>query len=286
MKKKKDKTPLMLKVVRWLFPKVEVLAPTVAYKFFIRIFFTPLQYPLPEKERELAARAKPFSFQVEGKNIQAYSWGAGPLVVFVHGWAGRGTQFRKIIEAFIRQGYRVVAFDGPAHGKSEGKSTNLVDFDLTLRQLFTLLDQQPELVITHSFGGAATLFSIMNGLQVKRLINIASPTIADEIINTYLRTINGTWKSGNYFKQYIQSTYGKPFEEFSSMHFIRHLPYPLPLLLIYDEDDRDVIIKHAEELIKVYPSAQLVRTKGLGHTRILKDEGVIETCLAFAASQV
>jgi hypothetical protein len=122
------------------------------------------------------------------------------------------------------------------------------------------------------------------GLPVKKLINIASPTIGDEIIDTYLRAINGSWKSGNYFKQYMVRTFGKTFDEFSSLHFIRHLPNPLKLLLVYDEDDKEVFIRHAEELIKIYPSAKLIRTQGLGHTRILKDDAVIETCFRFVAS--
>jgi hypothetical protein len=284
MAKKKNKTPFILTVVQWMFPKLERFAPTLAHRYFIKIFFTPLRYKSPEKEKDLARRADRFVIHVDGKKIQVYSWGAGPLVLFVHGWAGRGTQFRKMIEAFIERGYRVASFDGPAHGQSEGKTASLIDFDLTLKRLFEELGQQPEAVITHSFGGAATLYSIVNGLKVKRLINIASPTIADEIINTYLRAINGSWKSGQFFKQYILKTYNKPFEEFSGLHFVRHLPYPLPLLLIYDEDDRDVIMKHAEELLKLYP-ATLVRTKGLGHTRILKDDFVIETCLRFVASK-
>ena len=34
-------------------------------------------------------------------------------------------------------------------------------------------------------------------------------------------------------------------------------------------------------LTQVYPQAQIFRTKGLGHTRILKDESVIHRCVDF-----
>ena len=79
--------------------------------------------------------------------------------------------------------------------------------------------------------------------------------------------------------------YGKNFDEFTASYFIQHLPRPLDLLLVYDEDDREVAIKHAEELIKLYPAAKLVRTKGLGHTRILKDNNVIRTIVTFIQNE-
>ena len=288
-KSKKDKTPkakipALLKVIRSIFPVAEKVLPILAYRYFIKIFFTPFHYPVPEKENEIADKAEKFSFQAAGKTIQAYRWGEGPIVVFVHGWAGRGTQFRKFIEHFTLKGFQVVTFDGPAHGRSEGKSTNLNEFKDTLNQLFKLLPEQPTAVVTHSFGGVAALYAIMNGLPVTRLINIASPTIGDEIINTFLRAVGGTEKTKNYFKRYMIKTYGKPFDEFSSLYFIKQLSRPLDLLLVHDEEDKEVIFRHTEELMKVYPSARLYRTKGMGHTRILKDDAVVETCLRFVAS--
>jgi len=283
-KTKKDKTPALVKVIRAVYPTLEKTIPILAYRYFIKLFFTPFHYPVPEKEKEIADKAKKFSFQAAGKTIQGYRWGEGPIVVFVHGWAGRGPQFRKFIERFTLKGFQVVTFDGPAHGLSEGKSTNLNEFKDTLNTLFTLFPEQPAAVITHSFGGVATLYAIMNGLPVTRLINIASPTIGDEIINTFLRAVGGTEKTKTYFKRYMIKTYGKPFDEFSSLHFIKHLPGPLDLLLVHDEEDKEVIFRHTEELMKAYPSAHLHRTKGLGHTRILKEDAVVETCLRFIAS--
>lgn len=277
---KKDKTPTALKVVRWIFPKLEKIAPWIAHRFFITIFFTPLKYKVPEKELVLREEAEKFEVINEGKMIQCYAWGSGPVVLFVHGWAGRGTQFRKIIERFVKEGYRAVAFDGPAHGLSEGKSTNIIEFVAALKAVCSKVGKV-EGMIAHSFGGSAVLFGATQGLIVKKLINIASPTMADEIIGTYLRTINGSWKTGHAFKKYVLKTSGKPFEEFTSIHFVKHLDRPVDLLLIHDTDDADVSFKQSIELKHVYPAAQIFKTSGLGHTRILKDERVIDECVTF-----
>src|SRR4051812_42065129 len=146
--KKKDKRPLLLKFIQWGFPKLEKIVPILAYRYFIKLFFTPLRYTVPDKEKEIAEQAEQFSFTVNGKKIQAYKWGKGPIVVFVHGWAGRATQFRKFIEHFTANGYQAIAFDGPAHGQSEGSTTNLIEFKEVLEELFKQLRSEPVSVIT------------------------------------------------------------------------------------------------------------------------------------------
>lgn len=279
--KKKDKTPLPLQFIRWWFPKLERFVPSLAHHFFIRIFFSPLRYTTPPKELKSESFAEKFTLEAAGKRIQGYSWGKQtPYVLVIHGWAGRATQFRRFVIPLQSAGYRVIGFDGPAHGRSEGKKTTILEFEETLAKVYERFGE-PAAVIAHSFGGVATLYSMMNGLPVKKLINIASPTIGDEVIRTYLRAVNGSWETGKFFKDYMVKNYGKTFDEYSSLHFVKHLPHPVNLLLVHDEDDKEVRIQHAEELIKAYPDAQLVRTKGLGHTRILKDDEVIGKCVTF-----
>lgn len=277
---KKSKTPFLLKLVQWVFPKMEKTIPGLAHRFFVTIFFTPLNYKVPPKEKALEKEAEKFDVQVAGKRIQCYAWGNGPVVLLVHGWAGRATQFRKIIYALVNANFRVVGFDGPAHGHSEGRSTNILEFEEALKNIYAKTGV-PEGIIAHSFGGGAVLFAAMNGLIVKKLINIATPTIGDEIINTYLKTINGSSSTAQFFKSYILRNNGKPFDEFTGLHFIRNIKQDIDLLLVHDENDQDVAINHALELMKYYPQAKLFKTRGLGHTRILKDEEVVKRCVKF-----
>lgn len=277
---KKDKTPFILKVVRWAFPKLERIAPTLANRYFIKIFFTPLRYPVPEKERKAESFARKFTVQTAGKTVQCYEWGQkGEAVLFVHGWAGRATQFRRFIKPLLSAGFRVIGFDGPAHGNSSGKTTNILEFDETIRKIYELY--KPEVIVAHSFGGVAALFSIANGLPVDRLINIASPSIGDDVIKTYLRAVNGSWSTGESFKKHIEQSTGKSFDEFSGLYLVQHLPQAIQLLLVHDDTDKDVEIKHAEAILQVYSHANLIRTHKLGHTRILKDNEVIRRCVTF-----
>jgi fermentation-respiration switch protein FrsA (DUF1100 family) len=96
-----------------------------------------------------------------------------------------------------------------------------------------------------------------------------------------LRAINGSKSTGDFFKGYVRKQTGNTFDDYTSLNFIKHLKQEISLLLVHDEDDKEVYLKHAEALKELYPSAKLLVTKGLGHTRILKDESVIENCVTF-----
>lgn len=279
--KKKHHTPFLLRFTRWLFPKIEIMFPGLAVRYLERIFFTPLKYKTPDKEVEAEGLAVQSSIMVDNKRIQLYEWDSHsqPYVLVIHGWAGRATQFRKFIPVFNSAGLKVVGFDGPAHGKSSGKQTTIAEFEKVLNRIIE--DKGvPEGIIAHSFGGGAALFAISHGLPVKKLINIASPTLADEIIKSFIQAINGSWNTGLKFKEFIHKKFGRPFEDFTALKVIEQI-HDLELLLVHDSEDREVSLVQAQALKNKYPRTHLLITHGLGHNRILKDDAVIAACLGF-----
>lgn len=262
---------------------MERLTPKLANRFFAYLFFTPIGYPTPEKEQKSETFAEKFVLIIKGTRIQCYQWGKSTkTILVVHGWAGRATQFRRFVKPLLEQGYQVIGFDGPAHGKSSGKSTHLNEFLEVIRDMESRY--KIDAVIAHSFGGVASLYAVAEGVPVKTLINIASPTIADEIINTYLKALGGSAKTGQAFKEFVIRKYGKPFEEYSSLVFIKRVPSDFNLLLVHDEEDNEVSMAHPNELLKIFPQARLYKTSGLGHTRILRDDSVIQEVVTFIRS--
>ncbi len=274
--------PLALRIIQWVFPILEKISLSLAVSYFEKIFFTPLRFKTPERELEAETAAEKFAITCNGRKVQCYQWGdpSDPYVLVVHGWAGRATQFRKFIPVFNDGGYRIIGFDGPAHGKSEGKRTTITDFADVMNNIAEVKGF-PQAIIAHSFGGGASLYAIVNGFPVRKLINIASPSIADRIIQSYLKVIGGSAKVGVGFKQLIKQKYGKSFEEFTALELIKKVPADFKLMIVHDEEDKDVELIHVNELLKVYPSANLLQTTGLGHNRILRDDLVISSCRAF-----
>lgn len=276
----KKKMPFPLRVIQWTFPKLEKIAPSLASKWAWKLFFTPFRFPIPIKEQETADEAKKFTFDSEGYRIQGYEWGTGDKsILLIHGWSGRATQWKDFINPLNENGYKVVAIDGPSHGSSTGKMTDIMKFQNILQEV---VRQYPEInsIIAHSFGGAATMFSIQNGLQVDRLVNIGTPTDGDYIISDFLRRINASSKSGDRFKQNVLDNFGNPFDYYSVKETIKFAK-STSLLMIHDRLDKEVPIQHSVDLHEANPTTQLVMSEGLGHMRILRDKEVIAQAISF-----
>lgn len=279
-KHKPSNIPLALRFIAWGYPKVERIAPQLAHRWFVNLFFSPPRYPIPKHERHVLQRAEKFSVQVRQHDIQCYSWGDGPVVLMVHGWAGRASQFRYFIEHFVASGYRVVSFDSLGHGFTKGKQTTIIDFKdaiLKIEKQVGIIDA----LIGHSLGGGACLFALSEGLNVNTVITIATPTLGDEIIDEFANRIGASAKAKSFLKKSIYARLNKTFDEFMSIHFIPQIKRPLDFLVLHDEHDREASLKNAEEIVETYPQATFIKTSGLGHVRILKDERIMLRCREF-----
>src|SRR5205823_2922525 len=85
-----------------------------------RLFTSPHRHRRPERERAVLASGRQLSLEVtlrsprwrgEQRRVNAWRWGAGPTVLLVHGWEGRGSQLGAFVEPLVRAGLSVVAFD-------------------------------------------------------------------------------------------------------------------------------------------------------------------------------
>ncbi|MEQ8242192.1 alpha/beta hydrolase [Fulvivirga sp.] len=283
MKQRKIKTPLPLRIIASTYPIVEAVAPWLAKRWFVKIFFSTAKYKFPHGEIEAAEMATAYNISYESKKVQVYEWGDGKPVLMVHGWMGRGTQFRKFIQTFNEAGYKVVAFDAPGHGKSDGGSSHILKFADVIAQLSERYNGF-EMIIGHSLGGVATMHAIIRGVATNKLVMISSPAIADEIMSEFRKKIGATELAMPYFNNHIEQMFGCSFEGFSAKQNI-HLIKDIDLLLIYDQDDREVSLDSPKVLMAKHDNAKLIRTSGLGHTRILKDDFVVESTLKHLQSE-
>ena len=285
-KNKQNRYPQPLRFMRWMYPKLEQMLPGVAHKLSYKMFFSPVRFDRPEREKSIRTKATKFSLVISGKETAFYSWGdeANPLIVLVHGWMGRATQFHSLIEALVSNSYRVIAFDGPAHGESKGRSTDLRDFSAALQNINETYGPI-KMAVGHSFGGVAVLYAIEKGLDLENAILISSPSIGDDIIKQFVSQMNGTSATGEAFKRSIKRKFGFEFNELSASHIIKRINLN-SLLLVHDYKDNDVPISHAELLKELFPAAKTIFTTGLGHTRILRDQATVEKIVKYIGEEV
>jgi len=210
--------------------------------------------------------------------MQLWSWGEGPTVLLVHGWNGRSTQLGGFVEPLVARGYRVVAFDSLGHGDSDGKQSSLPELANCIRQVVDELGGVYG-IIAHSLGGAATTFALAYGMQAERLVFVSPPADPREFLKIFGAAIGINEDVRLRVKQRVERRLGVPMEEMQAFELAPEMR--LPLLVIHDEDDKEVPVEVGRGVAAAWPRAELVVTQGLGHQRILRDSEVAEVAVHF-----
>lgn len=114
--------------------------------------------------------------------------GAGPTVVFVHGFTQTSTAWRPIAEHFVRQGYHAVLVDLPGHGRSSGVRADLTTTAALLGDSVGMVADRATFV-GYSLGGRVCLHLVVDRpAVVERLVTIgAHGGIDDEAERTARR---------------------------------------------------------------------------------------------------
>jgi pimeloyl-ACP methyl ester carboxylesterase len=267
------------------FAAAALLAPGLAGAWAERLFLTPPRPRLEATPLDLIdARA---SFLVhKARHIAAWEWGwksrEAPAVLLAHGWGGHAAQMRAFVFPLLAAGYRVVAFDQPAHGLSEGRLTSLVDFADVLAAV-AASHGPVHAVIAHSLGGAAAGFALARGLAVRNAVLVSPPS---DVAGYSRRFARWHWipePVRRSMQAAIEERYGVRWEELEVERLAARIS--ARALVIHDRDDSVVPWRHGQRVARAWPGARLLLTEGLGHGHILRDEAVARTAADFGAGK-
>jgi hypothetical protein len=124
-------------------------------------FFTPSQYESKSEDQAILDRGDNYRVPFDGGELAVTTWGrAAPTVLLMHGWGGSRAQMTGFVGPLLAAGYRVVAYDQPAHGESDGKMTNMLEIAPTM-DIIAGKEGDFAAVIAHSFGTLITSYSLV-----------------------------------------------------------------------------------------------------------------------------
>lgn len=245
-----------------------------------KLFFTPHAYqPTPSQSQRLQAGRR-FQVQVNGKTVQCWQLGHGPGILFVHGWNGLGIQFHPFFDLLASAGYSAVIFDAPAHGESEGQTTNGFEIAEIVREL---LSQSHELdiqgIVAHSLGASAVIMALSRLDYCPDAVLIAPALKLKEILYD-------TFEHHGIPRLIYQSMIAE-IEDTLGYYLSRDNPHLLvkelnsKLLIVHDREDRTVPYEDSKEVSNKCTNATLHTTEGLGHKRVLADRSVVELAVGY-----
>jgi pimeloyl-ACP methyl ester carboxylesterase len=251
------------------------LAPNLSAKVALQLFSAPQRLPRPKAEKEIWGQGEPIQFR-SGRVARLYGK-SGPLLFFVHGWEGRGSQWFRYVEPALQKGFRVLLWDGPAHGDSPGKKANVVIFAKAMIEDMVELDETPYAVIGHSMGGASVGILPEFSVQIPRTVTIAAPTQVQGVLDRYFDLIRLQDQARKRAVQLISKETGFTVDKAS----LTHTHIQAKLFVIHDENDKEVPYSDFLEMKKLNPQFSYFTTHGLGHRRILYSDEVMDQVFRF-----
>ncbi|MEL7020886.1 MAG: alpha/beta hydrolase [Bacteroidota bacterium] len=284
---KPSTTPLEIYSARLGFQTIGRLFPKRAADFLFDQFRTPRIRARHKRSDELLEQAQIFEVLYGSRILKGYEWGTGErTVLLIHGWESRGTALRSFVPGLLANGFRVVAMDAPAHGDSEGKQTDLIDFGRSIVAMLRHLGSV-ESLICHSFGGAAASYAlaeVATDVTVNSIVYIGVPYSVEVPYQNIMRLLRLPSGVAHEFKANLSELVQRDISKFSIGEFRQKLPFQR-VLVVHDKQDKDVPFINGERIADGWDIATLLVTDGYGHFVVVKNPDVIERVNNFVSDQ-
>lgn len=258
-----------LKIIFAIFEKIY---PPAAAQIAISLFSRPFYRAKHQYSNSVLDSAEKSNLDFQGKKIRTYRWaGNSKKVLFIHGWASRGSVVHRLVPMLKMEGIEIIAFDAPAHGESSGSTLNLITFSQVCQKLIHRYGPF-DAVITHSFGMRVGLhaYTELNITHPPVFVCCALPATMNTIFQQYLHLIQLPQKSTLAFYKKVNKILGRDYTEMDCPQLLERSKVP-NLLAIHDIDDSIVNMEPVYQLLQLNAKVELNITKGLGHYGVLRD---------------
>ncbi len=257
------------------------ISSKLATAFAVKLFITPIKHKTPKRELHMETESKKSMVFLPklNKKIRVFEYGQSPKkILLVHGWSGRGTQLVKFADELLIAGYSVISFDAPAHGKSPGNSTIMIEFIEAILELERKFGPF-EGAVGHSLGGMSLLNAVKNHLNINRLVIIGSGDKVPDIVDSFVSKIGLHPSISKQMQNRFEKKYGKKMTAFDGSFAAQEVT--IPVLVIHDENDLEIPVSAGIHIHKNLKNGQLLITKRLGHRKILGDSEVVKSTIQF-----
>lgn len=250
---------------------LDKVAPHLAARLIYNRISQPQKRKLREMEERVLAKSESQSINYRDFTLKEYSWGKkeNHIALLIHGWEGQAGNFGALIPILLEKHYHVVAYDGPSHGKSSRKSTNMFEYaDFISTRIKT---HQPKLIISHSFGTVSTQLGLLKNpdFKLNQWIIVTTPFSFIEFILTINRKLRMSQKTLQKLSALIEKDANFPLEEINMKTLCPKMNPIDSVVIVHSEDDKVLSFHDAERTSKCIADSELIKLKHIGHYKIL-----------------
>jgi alpha-beta hydrolase superfamily lysophospholipase len=257
-----------------------------AGNYALKLFLTPVRN-LPKTTPSIFKEGENIEVTLGQHQLVGYRWNhpQKKKVMILHGFSSTIMKFDHFVKPLMQQGYEVIAIDAPAHGKSSGKQTTVLEYRDMIEKVHKTLGPI-DAFVAHSFGGLALSLFLEhhpNQHNIKAVL-IAPATETSTAIETFCRFLKIDEKVKKKMKELIFERSGIRAEDFSISRVASKIK--ANVLWIHDENDEVTPLKDALKIKEAhYPNFQFIVTKELGHRKIYRDNKVKQAVFEFLGTR-
>ncbi|MCC1485497.1 alpha/beta hydrolase [Winogradskyella immobilis] len=269
----------IVKTVGGIINGLSFISPKYASKKAINLFATPRKGRYNPEQNKIIESAFFEEFQVNNHSIATYRWpGKNKSVLLVHGWESNASRWKYILEDLKAQDYNIIAIDAPAHGKSNGKQFTAILYAEFIHIISK--KHKPEIIIGHSVGGMAAIFSLHQYklASVNKIITLGSPAHFTGVFNRYVDMMGYNKRIEKGFNRIVIDRYNNPIDYYNAANFTAEF-IGVKGLIIHDK--KDTIIPYEDALLftSKFKNSELISTTGFGHG--LRDVSLTSKIISF-----
>ncbi len=255
-----------------------LISSKYASKKALHLFASPRKGRYTDNQKTIVDSARFETLSHNGQNIATYHWqGNGPTILLAHGWESNASRWSYILNDLKAQEYNIIALDAPAHGKSSGRQFNAVLYAECISVVAKKF--KPEVILGHSVGGMATIFSLHNyNLPfVKKIVSLGAPAHFTGVFSRYKSMMGYNKRISKGLDNIVYERFGKPVDYFSAANFTKTIE--AKGLIIHDKKDKIIPFEDALLFANRYKNSELIETEGFGHG--LKDASLTPKIIEF-----
>lgn len=214
----------------------------------------------------------------KGREIQVYRWqGGGPRILLIHGWESNSYRWFRLIEDLQKKDYDIIAFDGPAHGYTDGRIFNVPTYASYLELISKRYS--PSYHIGHSVGGLTCLFHYnrYRPEYLSKMVVLGAPSELSEIMKDYQAILGLSSRVMLALEELVKTEFGFSFSAFSGAAFAKAVT--IPGLIIHDTYDEIAPVTASRAIHAQWPKSTYIETQGFGHS--LYQDDVRKAILGF-----
>lgn len=257
------------------------LSPDLGTRVALSLFFTPMPTKWLARSRDVPRPWVERQLPFEGGHISVWQRNdieAGrPKVLLTHGWAGDAQQLRPLADTLAAAGFEPLLLDLPAHGRSSGWRSNLLQW---VRALFAVTARFGpwDGVVAHSLGALAMSHALARGLPVRRAALVALAPAPAQFLRWFAQAMGTGEGLALRMRGQVEQREGVSLGLFEPAWLGERVGQPT--LIVHDRGDVTAPLAGSETLLAGLPAGRMHVTEGLGHRRLLSDPAVMQQVLA------